>query len=187
VKAHHPDKGGDRAKFEQVQRAYDVLMDAERRAKYDATGDDGDKPLEDSIDVMALGLIGQLLMSIVSQDGNAAVRNDCVEVMRGALADQRREHEGNLAKAGICGANVVRLRSRFVRKDGEGEGNRLQAMLTAQLVAIEAGKQQLRGAIEACDRATAILADYRFNVDDLGGWSTVTNSTYLGMRPGRFP
>lgn len=32
---HHPDRGGDTAKFQEIQRAYDVLSDAEKRAGYD--------------------------------------------------------------------------------------------------------------------------------------------------------
>jgi DnaJ-class molecular chaperone len=32
---HHPDKGGDTAKFQQIQAAYDTLGDANKRAAYD--------------------------------------------------------------------------------------------------------------------------------------------------------
>lgn len=32
---HHPDRGGDTAKFQEIQQAYDVLSDAEKRAQYD--------------------------------------------------------------------------------------------------------------------------------------------------------
>lgn len=32
---HHPDKGGDTAKFQQIQSAYEVLSDPQRRADYD--------------------------------------------------------------------------------------------------------------------------------------------------------
>ncbi len=33
---HHPDKGGDTAKFQQIQKAYETLGDQNRRAQYDA-------------------------------------------------------------------------------------------------------------------------------------------------------
>jgi len=32
---HHPDKGGDTAKFQEIEEAYRVLSDAEKRAQYD--------------------------------------------------------------------------------------------------------------------------------------------------------
>lgn len=32
---HHPDRGGDQARFQEIQQAYDVLSDANRRAEYD--------------------------------------------------------------------------------------------------------------------------------------------------------
>lgn len=32
---HHPDKGGDKARFQEIQEAYDVLSDAARRQAYD--------------------------------------------------------------------------------------------------------------------------------------------------------
>ena len=35
---HHPDRGGDTAKFQDIQAAYDVLSDEGRRAQYDAFG-----------------------------------------------------------------------------------------------------------------------------------------------------
>jgi DnaJ-class molecular chaperone len=32
---HHPDRGGDTARFQEIQQAYDVLSDPEKRAQYD--------------------------------------------------------------------------------------------------------------------------------------------------------
>uniref|UniRef100_A0A7S2QZ80 J domain-containing protein n=1 Tax=Eucampia antarctica TaxID=49252 RepID=A0A7S2QZ80_9STRA len=38
---HHPDKGGDEAKFKEISAAYEILSDAEKRAKYDKFGLEG--------------------------------------------------------------------------------------------------------------------------------------------------
>jgi DnaJ family protein A protein 2 len=38
---HHPDKGGDPEKFKEITRAYEVLGDSDKRAKYDKFGEEG--------------------------------------------------------------------------------------------------------------------------------------------------
>ena len=35
---HHPDKGGNEAKFKEINEAYQALGDAEKRARYDQFG-----------------------------------------------------------------------------------------------------------------------------------------------------
>jgi len=42
AREHHPDAGGDEERFKEVARAYDVLGDPERRARYDRFGDEAD-------------------------------------------------------------------------------------------------------------------------------------------------
>jgi len=40
---HHPDKGGDKTRFQEIQQAYDTLSDANRRAAYDNSGIGGQR------------------------------------------------------------------------------------------------------------------------------------------------
>ena len=40
-KLHHPDKGGDEHKFKEINAAYEILSDAEKREKYDNYGLEG--------------------------------------------------------------------------------------------------------------------------------------------------
>jgi len=41
ARVHHPDRGGDAEKFKEIQKAYEVLSDPEKRAKYDESGEEG--------------------------------------------------------------------------------------------------------------------------------------------------
>ncbi len=40
-KEHHPDKGGDEAKFKEISEAYEILSDDQKRAQYDQFGSAG--------------------------------------------------------------------------------------------------------------------------------------------------
>lgn len=54
---HHPDKGGDPDMFKEIQRAFEVLSDAEKRELYDNFGEEG---LSDDHPGSAQDLFGQL-------------------------------------------------------------------------------------------------------------------------------
>jgi DnaJ family protein A protein 2 len=43
ARTHHPDRGGDTEKFQEIQSAYEVLSDREKRELYDKYGEDGIK------------------------------------------------------------------------------------------------------------------------------------------------
>lgn len=65
AKIHHPDKGGDSEKFSGIHRAYQVLMDDEKRTVYDETGTIS----EDDINIMgfAISMITQVFEKWLKQ------------------------------------------------------------------------------------------------------------------------
>jgi curved DNA-binding protein CbpA len=68
AKQHHPDiQGGDPAKFAIAQRAFDTLGDAEKRQRYDRTGQAEDEP--DNSRTMVVELIVQAFDQSMSVDG----------------------------------------------------------------------------------------------------------------------
>ncbi len=49
VKVAHPDRGGDPAKFQEIQQAFEVLSDPDRRRRYDRNGATSDRDVLQSI------------------------------------------------------------------------------------------------------------------------------------------
>jgi curved DNA-binding protein CbpA len=89
VKKNHPDKGGDAEMFQQIQLAYDVLGDEQRRDKYDTTGET-DKPRDVFAEMFASfidSLVSQLETSKTDnidliELGNAMLEQELVELTR---------------------------------------------------------------------------------------------------------
>ena len=62
AREHHPDKGGDVAKFQEIQAAYDTLSDPERKARYDQTGETGTGP---TLESQALSTLSTMMTALM--------------------------------------------------------------------------------------------------------------------------
>lgn len=81
AKQHHPDKeGGDTRMFQVIQHAYDVLSDAERRKRYDESGDDKqEKPLL----IMAMQQLSAMLFQVI--DNEDIENSDLLSILRSQI------------------------------------------------------------------------------------------------------
>lgn len=68
AKQLHPDKGGSTEEFQRLARAYMVLADPSRRAKYDRDGTFDADPVNDPLHA-AMSLIVQFFMGVAQQAG----------------------------------------------------------------------------------------------------------------------
>lgn len=118
---HHPDRGGDAAHFQLVQRAYDVLGDPERRAHYDQTGSDDQAP---TIESEARTVFFRLFAQALQESGN------CVDIVRSALIQAREENKRRQAAAQRTVAKLQKRSGRIKAKEGE---NLLQQLIDQQI------------------------------------------------------
>lgn len=163
AKKHHPDKGGDEAMFKQIQNAYDILGDVERRAKYDHNGFTGNGAEEESRRVSQLvGLITQIIDSTFSLE-------------RSNIFDMARRH----LKEDISKCNT-RIRSndkaiekrriaadRISRKEGH---NFLVDALNNQIEKLEENSAEVRYVIEETEVLINMLDDYEYRTDGSNFW-----------------
>jgi molecular chaperone DnaJ len=71
AREHHPDQGGDEAKFKEIQGAYDVLSDPEKRQQYDSFGSANGRggPQFQDFDLGDLGNLGDLFGGLFGGGG----------------------------------------------------------------------------------------------------------------------
>jgi curved DNA-binding protein CbpA len=111
VKQHHPDKGGQRERFDRVQRAFDILRDPERRQRYDETGQFDESPAN-LRERKAITAVREALMSVVLGQQELAQLDVVgaaiayVQAKIAALRNQTRTIGRNLQRLALARASI---------------------------------------------------------------------------------
>lgn len=179
AKLHHPDHEGEAERFREIQAAYELLADPDRRARFDATGDDSpSKPDNTSAqvaNVLAPCLVG-ILQEIVKH-GHKPDAVDVVDAMRQGLANgitrlKERRKELERGKASLATAA-----DRFTFL-GDGE-NLLAGIARNQIAQIDAGLRQVDEEIDRIGKAKEYLKDYGYQYVARavgGGWASTAST-----------
>lgn len=157
AKQHHPDKGGDVEAFKQIQRAYEVLSDPERRSRYDEFGDDS--PCIDNGDRDLWAELMMLMTQVIDQAYDVTAL-DVVGCVTGALQNLITQGQQTLTK----NERLVHIReqviSRLSRKEGE---DILSAGLQSQIDQLHAHSEEVRAQIARLEQMQALVAEYCYS------------------------
>jgi curved DNA-binding protein CbpA len=162
AKREHPDRGGDDKRFDRIQRAYDVLGDPQRRARYDATGQiDDSSPMGEEHE--AVGLLHQLISGVVSGKTDLT-RNDMIgatlsagRVAREQLTAKTAEIETNLAR-------IATVRERLCWTGVNG-ADVISELLERQERELRLTFFRVERALRVNERAMQVLRNYSYRVD----------------------
>lgn len=81
AKQHHPDTGGDPVMFAQLRLAHDILIDPERRARFDHTGDIREATPDNTLSEV-LSHLSVALQTVVAQHNLSIDNVDIIAAMR---------------------------------------------------------------------------------------------------------
>ncbi len=157
---HHPDRGGDKEKSAAVNDAYACLSDPERRARYDASGED--RPAGPSPEDQRRLEVQQTLVKAIEESLNhPEVEHRGLIVtalgrLDGAL-DAARQQQGKIAEA----REMLEKLLKKVRRKAAATGDDLVAMLvTGKLGELERALAANKHAIGVLGEARAMLEEY---------------------------
>lgn len=97
AKRHHPDAGGDAEVFAQISLAHEILMDPERRFKYDNTGDVTEATANNAVAELIqtlFGIFGSVMTSAEAQGIDPAtvdLVDAMVDIVRQVMEGQDKE------------------------------------------------------------------------------------------------
>jgi curved DNA-binding protein CbpA len=165
VKEHHPDAGGSKEKFQLIQLAYDTLKDADRRERYDRTGETAHAEEADPalmhLATIFQGMIVEMLnegLDIETRDMGALAK-DAMEKKLGEIVAERKAKEKALKRADVL---VKRWKRKRKAKGFDFIGDSLRRGQRDIQEQIDKHKQ----AEAVWERAIKILGDYTYKFDE---------------------
>lgn len=146
----HPDAGGSADEMAEVNHAYDILGDAQRRLLYDATGQEKPRAaVEDEAKQLVLQAFAQALQ-------NESVV-DCLKAAKGVV----RGHKQNLE---IEKNRVIAAKSRLCARRAEvtvkRSDNLFHQLIDAELQRLEWAQKEIAHKGEVCKAALKMLDEY---------------------------
>lgn len=87
AKNMHPDYGGSKENWGELQKAHDILMDEERKSKYDTTGDTSEKTPDNAYSsaVNTLAQAFNAIMQECANTGQSPLEVDIIRLVKGKI------------------------------------------------------------------------------------------------------
>lgn len=159
AKETHPDvTDGDQAAFQSVALAHRILSDAERRAKYDATGDTSDEP--NTKQSSAMQMVAQVINGLLERPD--AIHYDLVNEAKKTLRQANADHSMMVKKAQAEIGKLIKVRARFKAKKGP---DRIGIMLDQQIAQRTQALVPMTAHTEIIALAMALVEDAVFEPD----------------------
>jgi curved DNA-binding protein CbpA len=156
----HPDKaGGSEKEFQEVKKAYEVLIDPARRERYDQDGDERQQP---PLENQALTHFATLVITILS---NANKYTKVLEECKKHINKERNSKKQVIQQVQRAIDQRMEVAARFKVK--EGKENMVADFLRAN---IEGFKGQIAGIekeLEMIDLVETMLNDYEYESEEM--------------------
>lgn len=156
AKANHPDKRGDASRFQEINNAYQILSDEDRRSKYDRTGKTTDDFTDRFNKFLQQYFIGSL-DGIKSPEKQSPLRG-----LKNALIQRRAEAINAIRDNNDVLSRYNKIASRIEVDSGQ---NFLKDILEAHISSCKQINENAKDEIKFAEKAIERLNKYRYRVD----------------------
>lgn len=155
---HHPDReGGDPKRMAEINAAYDVLSNPERRKRYDETGDGAPTPEERTLEQKAFAALVDVFAQVIMLDV------DPVNELNASFKDAISEANRQSASAKVDIAKLEKRRSRVTVKQGD---NIFTMLIDSKIGTLKSLIERCKEQIEIAEHALKMLKDYEYHPDE---------------------
>jgi DnaJ-class molecular chaperone len=167
AKKNHPDVGGNPEKFALVKKAHDILMDDERRTKYDSTGDESEKSPDNTLGniINCISFHFNAVLQECSQSGTSPLVVDMVQRIKSKMNSSISENEKNLRiTKGILEFDK-KMVGRFKKKSKEGD-NVFENIISSRISALNISISNIDNTIKTHKLALEMIREFTYKSDE---------------------
>lgn len=165
---NHPDKGGSEALMKQIQAAYDVLGDAERRERYDEVGEETQQPTVHDKALAMLADFTEQLFQYLDQRGKDTDQTDVLQLLRAELGAQLKKAAGVQRAVTKSITQRMKARKRLTWKQVEGF-DVMALLLDSQISNLHMQMARNEAHMDVMRASLTLLADYDYEVEPAPG------------------
>lgn len=162
AKRHHPDAGGNPARFQQITLAHKVLAHPDRRKRYDATGAVDETSEIDATRTFALRILGTLIQQFLQHAEHHVMVDNAPARMAEGLAKRKAELEKTITDLEKRHKRFLELSERFTSK----QENLLRSMIETRARETLAPLSAIKEEIAAIELATTLLKNHEFTPEE---------------------
>ncbi len=167
AKKSHPDmksQGGSEKKFALVKKSFDILSDDERRAKYDATGDDSeaapDNHHSDVVNIIAFAF--NMVLQECEQQGQSPLETDLIKAVKAKINKSIEDSRKNIRIQKNMLATDEKISGRFSNdKVGIFEG-----IVGQRISQLRMSIEKMEAGIANAEQAKEMIKECQYRKDD---------------------
>ena len=155
---HHPDKGGDEEVFKRIKLAYEILIDPDRKSRYDSTG-----KFDKEIDIRheCLAQLSHLLLRAIASINNES--DDIVRMMKLDISVQILNINVEIINHGIAIKGLEKTLNKLkLKKESEGGENLLRGFIEKHIELRNQDLLTFNRRMKICTNMIEILDDYHY-------------------------
>lgn len=169
AKENHPDKGGDNKKFQEIQKAYEVLINPEKRKHYDDTGE-----VEQEQSTYTTELISYLNMVIVEKiEGSSSLEFDLIKYALAKTKDFIKGGEANVKSFESKLSKFEKAKAKVKRRGNQP--NFVSNILEQKIDLLKNRIKETEAKIDFLKRAHDDIATFEWEFDEPAAKTTWLN------------